>query len=199
MSSYIRPYHPSDLVHLYKICLKTGASGKDATYLYRDPNLLGHFYAAPFAVLEPELCFVLIVDGQPSGYILGTRHSKNFYRRCEQEWFPVLRKQYPFPDADDSSADAHIVRLLHRGHTVLDDFDGYPAQLHIDILPRGQGKGAGRDLMDAFIGRLREIGVPALHLQVGKSNVGAIKFYEHMGFERIKEFEFAIAFGMRLD
>ena len=55
----IRPYHPEDLDGLYDICLKTGDTGEDATGLYDDPKLLGHLYAAPYAVLEPDLTFVL--------------------------------------------------------------------------------------------------------------------------------------------
>jgi hypothetical protein len=65
MAFAIRPYHPSDLPALYRICLLTGDSGADASQLYRDPELLGHFYAAPYAVLEPDLCFVLTHDGSP--------------------------------------------------------------------------------------------------------------------------------------
>ena len=43
----IRPYRPSDLDELYRICLLTGDAGQDATALYQDPRLLGHIFAAP--------------------------------------------------------------------------------------------------------------------------------------------------------
>ena len=43
----IRRYRSGDLRDLYRICLRTGKSGDDATALYRDPDLLGHIYAAP--------------------------------------------------------------------------------------------------------------------------------------------------------
>ena len=45
----IRPYRPSDLDELYRICLLTGDAGQDATALYQDPRLLGHIFAAPSA------------------------------------------------------------------------------------------------------------------------------------------------------
>ena len=57
MDFAIRPYHPSDLCALYRVCLLTGDSGQDASQLYRDPELLGHIYVAPYAVFEPDLCF----------------------------------------------------------------------------------------------------------------------------------------------
>jgi ribosomal protein S18 acetylase RimI-like enzyme len=66
-------------------------------------------------------------------------------------------------------------------------------------LPEAQGKGLGRKLIEVFTDKLRKLGVPAVHLQVGKNNEGAVKFYEKVGFHRIKEYEHAIAFGINLD
>lgn len=198
MSFNIRTYHPSDLSSLYRICLLTGKSGKDASELYTDPDLLGQFYAAPYAVLEPDLCFILTNSGNPCGYILGTRDSTAFYERSESEWFPLVRQRYPLPDSNDNSPDARIIRLIHEGHKINEDLKSYPAHLHIDLLPEAQGQGSGRKLTDKFISKLRELEVPALHLQVGKSNTGAVKFYERTGFKRIKEYEKSIAFGIQI-
>lgn len=198
MTFAIRPYHPSDLYALYRICLLTSDSGADASRLYRDPELLGHYYAAPYAVLEPDLCFVLTHAGSPCGYVLGTRDSIVFSERCEREWFPVLRERYPFPAPDDDSRDAQLIRLIHAGYHIHPDTIDYPAHLHIDLLPLAQGQGWGRKLMQTFLQRLRELGVPAVHLGVGMRNPGAIAFYERVGFHRIKTYEAWIAFGMRL-
>ncbi|KAA3614960.1 MAG: N-acetyltransferase [Calditrichaeota bacterium] len=196
METKIRLYNPSDLTALYDICLKTGDSGKDATEHYDDPKILGHFYAAPYAVLEPNLCFVVTCSGKPCGYILGTQNSEQFYETCENEWFPKLRENYPLPNANNTSKDAHIIRLIHKGHIVNQDLTDYPAHLHIDLLPITQGKGIGRKLMEIFLNKLRELEIPSVHLQVGKSNPGAIQYYEKMGFHIIKEYDKAIAFGM---
>jgi len=43
----IRPYLPSDLDALYRICLLTGDDGQDASSLYKDPRLPGHFSRLP--------------------------------------------------------------------------------------------------------------------------------------------------------
>ena len=198
MSLTIRPFHLSDLNSLYRICLLTGNSGTDASQLFSDPHLLGQFYVAPYAVLEPELCFILASSGFPCGYILGTHNSEKFYHRCETEWFPPLRERYPLPEIDNKSLEQRIIRLIHEGHKPNDDLKSYPAHLHIDLLPEAQGKGMGRKMIEVFNDKLVEIGTRAVHLQVGKSNPGAVKFYERVGFERIKEYEHSIAFGMML-
>jgi len=183
----------------YQICLKTGDSGKDASELFENPELLGHFYAAPYPVFEPDICFTLTAAGNPCGYIIGTSDSTAFYENCEKDWFPVLRERFSLPAEDDFSRDAHLIRLIHKGHLQNPDLSAFPAHLHIDLLPIAQGHGLGRKLMQIFIENLQKKEVQALHLQVGTANSGAIRFYESVGFNRIAEYEKSIAFGIRFD
>ncbi|MCA9735899.1 GNAT family N-acetyltransferase [candidate division KSB1 bacterium] len=194
----IRPYHPADLTALYRICLQTAHSGKDASHLFDDPDLIGHIFAAPYAIFEPEHCFVLTEQEQPIGYILGTRDSEAFSEWCEEQWFPPLRTRYPLPQIPDESFQTRILHLLHKGHQVNEDFADYPAHLHIDLLPVAQGGGLGRKMMQVFLDALKRANVSAVHLQVGKSNSGAIQFYQKLGFSEIKNYEKSIAFGMLL-
>jgi ribosomal protein S18 acetylase RimI-like enzyme len=194
----IRIYHPTDMTSLYRICLKTGNSGKDATRLFHDPDIIGHIYAAPYAFFESELCFIAITEGSPCGYILGTKDSEKFYQRLDKEWLPPLRIRYPLPEINDNSFSARIIRLLHEGAKPLEQAKAYPAHLHINLLPIAQGKGLGRKLMDTFLNKLRSLSVPAVHLGVGKANKGAILFYDKLGFQLLKEQEKALILGMKL-
>ena len=68
MAFTIRPYAPPDL---YRICLLTGDSGADASSLYQDPD----FYAAPYAVHEPELTFLTDRQGVTMCWAAATRSS----------------------------------------------------------------------------------------------------------------------------
>lgn len=195
----IRPYQPRDLRALYAICLKTGDSGADATPRFRDPDLLGHYYAAPYGVLAPETSFVLVdARDEACGYILGARDTAEFAARCEAEWFPALRARYPLPPPDDHSLDAQMIRVIHVGIPVDEVAREYPAHLHIDILPVAQRQGWGRRLMETFLGRLRELGAPGVHLGVSARNVNAIAFYERLGFRRLRENPHVIIYGMWL-
>lgn len=185
----IRPYCPEDLDALYDICLKTGDTGEDATGLYADPKLLGHLYAAPYAVSEPDLTFVLEDSAGVCGYILGAFNSKTFYERLEAEWLPPLRKQYPEPTGDEKSRsrDERLInQLYHLGATYP---PGYPSHLHIDLLPRAQGGGNGRALMETFLAALTAKGSPGVHLGTSPKNVRAERFYLRMGFAELKRCE----------
>lgn len=199
MEFAIRPYQPSDLPALYRICLETVFGGAQVVAQYGDPDLLGHFYAAPYAVFEPELCFVLTIDGAPCGYILGTRDTAKFRAACERDWFPVLRGRYTLPLETDKSRDAAMIRLIHAGQSNGLDFPDYPAHLHIDLLPHAQGGGWGRALMTRFLETLRSSGVRGVHLGVGARNAGAVKFYERMGFVLLEEGDGALWYGIRFE
>lgn len=193
----IRPYQTQDLDSLYDICIKTADSGKDARDKYANHKLHGHIYAAPYAIFEPELTFVITFNNITNGYILGTRNSALFEERSETEWFPKLRETYPLSDPNDEASDARIIRLIHEGYKFKNELIDYPAHLHINLLPIVQGKGLGKKLINKFIGKLKEFNIPALHLEVGKKNVSAIEFYKKMGFHIINEYENSIAFGMK--
>jgi ribosomal protein S18 acetylase RimI-like enzyme len=194
----IRPYHPSDLPAIYHICVRTADCGEDGSAGHEDPEILAHYFAGPYAVLEPDLCFILTTGGQACGYVLGTRDSDVFYRRCEAEWFPVLRERYPLPPQDDASPGAWIKRSVHEGIAPDPDAEGFPAHLHIDLLPQAVGQGNGRKLMDRFMDKLRELSVPGVHLGVARKNERAIAFYMKTGFRVLVEHDWGFLMGREL-
>lgn len=194
----IRSYRPDDLGELYEICLKTGDAGQDATGTM-DAQLLGHFFAAPYAVLEPGLAFVATADGKPCGYIVGTADSVKFEREARERWFPRIARQYPPRTNLDTSREAVMIRLVRTGYRAPDLSRDYPAHLHVNLLPVAQGQGMGARLMDTFCGALRARNVPGVHLGVDRRNARALRFYPRLGFEVIDDGQpAAVYFGMKL-
>lgn len=189
MTGTIRPYRPGDLPALYDICLRTGAAGEDATAQYppEDHDLLGTIFAAPYAVLEPESAFV--VDdghGQAVGYVLGAADTAAFAKRFRDEWLPTVADRFPAPQGEPATPSAEMAALLHSPErVVLPELAGYPAHLHIDVLPDFQGAGHGRALMETFLASLAARGVPAVHLGMLTANVRARAFYDRVGFHEI--------------
>ncbi len=185
----IRPYRSEDLPALYEICLATGLSGADAGHLYADRRIIGHIYAGPYGVLEPESALVVEDAHGVGGYIIGTANTYAFEKRMETEWWPALRAQYADPPAprDAWSADQRMAYAMHHpSRTPRRISEPYPAHLHIDILPRLQGQGVGKALIDAWRGKMAGRGVARLHLGVGPANVRAVRFYQAYGFHEIE-------------
>ena len=87
----IRSFGSADLGALYRIALATGDAGTDASKLYRDPKLVGHIYAAPYAVLAPELALVIEDEQGVGGYGVGALCTRAFEELLEDSWWTALR------------------------------------------------------------------------------------------------------------
>jgi GNAT superfamily N-acetyltransferase len=186
----IRPYQADDLDAIYRICLETGDSGKDATHLYRDARAIGHIYAGPYGVLEPESAFVLEDAQGVGGYILGAFDTHAFEKRLETEWWPELRQNYADPGPVPASRDERMAWLMHHpSRTPRRITQPYPSHLHIDLLPRFQGSGWGKRMIDTWLGAMKARGSRGAHLGVGFANERAVKFYRSYGFIEAEKLE----------
>jgi GNAT superfamily N-acetyltransferase len=63
--------------------------------------------------------------------------------------------------------------------------DRFPSRLHVNLVPRMQGRGTGRRLVMALISSLRDHDSRGAHLLVARSNRRAIGFYRHIGFTEL--------------
>jgi ribosomal protein S18 acetylase RimI-like enzyme len=177
----------SDRNALYEICRLTGDAGEDASAQYEDPDLLGAVWVGSYLALEPDLAFVGVDPDGVVGYVLGAADTVAFEAACAQRWWPDLRQRYPEPPASgDLTPDEELHKWIHHPPpTPADVLAEYPAHLHIDLLPRAQGRGLGRRLLDTLLDALRRRGVGGVHLGVDAANSRAIGFYEHLGFVRL--------------
>jgi ribosomal protein S18 acetylase RimI-like enzyme len=190
VTARIRPYQPSDLDDLYRICLLTAFHGGDASGQYADPRMPGHIYAAPYGIFQPGFAFVAQDDEGVAGYILGARDSRDFAQRLERDWWPALRERYPDPAGryGEWNPDQQAAHAIHHPHPLAEPtLAGYPSHLHIDLLPRLQSGGYGRALMRTLTAALRADGSPGVHLHVHRENVRARGFYRHLGFTELPE------------
>lgn len=182
----IRTVRATDLDALYHIALLSGDGGADASALYRDPKMIGHIYAAPYAKLCPETVFVAEDESGVSGYIVGAADTPGFEARLETEWWPALRATYPSPSnmpPAEWTPDQRRAHTIHHPRTTPAEItNAYPSHLHINLLPRLRGRGVGRALIDRWLAAVCEMGSTGAHLAVGRTNTRAIRFYLAYGF-----------------
>lgn len=195
----VRPATLADLPGVYRVCLQTGDSGRDATGLWRNPDLLGHVYVGPYVVGQPDLALVVADDDGVCGYLFGCADTRAFEAWAETAWWPQLRAWYP--RRSDGSLEAGLIDVLHAPPTAPDDVvAAYPAHLHIDLLEHVRGLGLGRRLIGWLLDRLRERGIAGVHLEVASDNANGIAFYEHLGFAVLRPHgDDALLMGLRLD
>lgn len=183
----LRPPQAGDTAGAYAVCLKTGNFGQDGEPFYRDdPDALGRVFVGPYLAYEPELARILEDDQGICGYVLAAMDSHAFYARYEAEWRPELCRAHPAPTGDPGGWNR--VQQIHHVYHHPDYFcpkpyDQYPSHVHIDLLPRAQGRGLGRAMMAEVLGLLRQRGSPGAHLGVSLPNVLAQGFYRKLGFQ----------------
>lgn len=158
--------------------------------MFRDPRLPGHVYAAPYALFEPSLAFVAQDAGGVGGYIVAALDSQAFEQRLEHDWWPALRARHPEPSQDLakrlSPPEQFALHAIHHPWGTPDDLArDFPSHLHINLVPRSQGQGIGRQLIATVISALRDQGSHGLHLHVSHGNRRAAGFYRHVGFAEL--------------
>ena len=184
----IRSFQAADTDPLYEVCLQTFDGGADATRLFPAyPRLPGDVALGACLKFYPAIAFVLEGDrGRPIGYAVGVLDTGSFYRQCEAEWWPPLRKVYPdmaAVPADELTTEQRVMQSVHRPVQAPPEiWKVYPSHLHINILPPGQGCGYGRALIETVLSALSAAGSPGVFLGLQPNNHTAPGFYEHLGF-----------------
>jgi ribosomal protein S18 acetylase RimI-like enzyme len=187
MSQFVlRPARPEDQAGMYHVCLKTGDFGKDGEPFYQDdPDALGRIFVGPY--LRFELGYALTLEDADGicGYALGSPDSRRFYARYDREWRPELCAQFPLTPGDPTlwtrAQNVHSW-YHHPDYFCPEPYGEYPSHLHIDLLPRAQGRGFGRRMMAEVMELLRRDGSPGVHLGVSMMNPTGYTFYQHLGF-----------------
>lgn len=186
----LRPYKSADLNSLYEISLATGYAGGDATGLYQDPRMIGHIYSAPYALLSPATSFVAEDADGVGGYVVGVTNTRAFENQLEREWWPKLRAVYADPNGTPASgwnADQRRGYMIHHPFRTPDAVVGaYPAHLHMNLVPRMQGQGVGKLLLERWLGEVSAPNAAGVHVGVSAHNPRGVRFWESCGFERLE-------------
>lgn len=163
-----------------------------------DRSLFGHVYAGAYLLHAPETCYVAEDDEGVAGYAVGATDSLVFADTLEESWWPRLRERYP-EDVERRDMDELLVGLIHS--PVPPDpaiCTTYRSHLHIDLLPRRQGGGTGRRLMETIADAFAARGSTGLHLGVSTLNERAIGFYRHLGMVELHADPITLTLGWTL-
>ncbi|GAA1739433.1 GNAT family N-acetyltransferase [Microbacterium paludicola] len=196
----IRQYQPADRDAVAEICLRTADNGSDATGVFEDDTLWAEVFALPYVTRHPDLAFVVEAeDGRVVGYVIGTDDTDRFEEWFRDEWWPRVAARHPQPEVERTRQDGTLIYAYGR-RPGAEPYAGlgYPAHLHIDLLPEAQGRGLGRRLIETLLDELRRRGVPGLHLVASDKNTGALAFYDRLGLTRLESHPGVQAFGVQL-
>ena len=182
----IRPYEPRDYDAVSRICTLTAERGGDATGLYASDELMPDIFVRPYTAFQPDLVFVVDDEQGVAGYIVGVDDTAAFTAWFSREWIPAEiagRYEHTDPVVTKDDLIRHLAFWPER--MLIAELDDYPAHLHIDLLPRLQGQGVGRQLIATLSDALRARGITGLHLSMDAANTNARAFYDRLGFTEL--------------
>jgi hypothetical protein len=180
----IRSYRASDREAVRRLCCETGFLGEPIDPVYEDRQLFADFLTTYYTDWEPESSFVLEVDGEIRGYLLGSRK-------------PLRNQLYSFWQNISLffKASTRYFRYNQRsrrfiGWTLTHGWREVPAaprrvpHFHINLLPEARKMSTTRGLMSAYLSYLYRRGEKRVYGQIVtfESRRGE-KLFERYGFK----------------
>lgn len=179
----IRSYRTSDRAAVRKLCCQTGFLGEPIDPVYEDHELFADFLTTYYTDHEPESSFVLELEGEICGYLLGSRRPLlNQLYAFQQNIVLGFRALLRFRRYNDRSR-RFIRWMIGHGWREVPAAPRRTPHFHINLLPDARKMSTTRALMSAYLGYLYRCGEKRVYGQIVtfESRRGE-KMFERYGF-----------------
>jgi ribosomal protein S18 acetylase RimI-like enzyme len=183
----VRPYRAGDREAVFRIAAYTAFFGEPVEAFLDDRALFCDFFYAYYTDLEPDHGWVACAGEEVVGFLMGSTDTRSRPRRWMIRIFPRILPRFILGGYRLGRATLRYgVNLMQgelRGEHLAVDVTAYPAHLHINVSSSWRGQGLGRQLMDAYLGQMRALKIPGVHLSTTSANAAACLLYEGLGFQ----------------
>ncbi len=186
----IRSFRSSDREAVRRLCCQTGFLGEPIDPVYQDHELFADFLTTYYTDHEPESSFVLEVDGQICGYLLGSRRPLfNQLYAFQQNVVLFLRALWRYP-AYNKRSRRFIRWMISHGWREVPAAPRRTPHFHINLLPEARRVSTTRALMSAYLSYLYRSGEKRVYGQIVtfESRRGE-KMFERYGFRVLNRAE----------
>lgn len=186
----IRKFQAADRARVRELCCDTGFLGNPIDPVFEDRELFADYLTAYYTDWEPESAFVLLVEGQIRGYLLGSCHPwrqqlYNFYNNAAL----FLRGIFRYPGYNDASK-KFVQWILRQAWREVPAAPRMTAHFHINLLADARSVAHTRGIMDAYLQYLFERGVKRVFGQmVVFEDRRGTRMFERYGFKVLNKAE----------
>jgi ribosomal protein S18 acetylase RimI-like enzyme len=186
----IRRFEPADRARVRELCCATGFLGKSIAPVFEDLELFADYLTAYYTDWEPESAFVVVVNGEICGYLLGAR--RWFRQQCHGVFQAVgllLRGITRYPRYNPASK-KFVHWILRQARREVPEAPRRMAHFHINLLPEARHLATTRALVEGFLDHLRQCGERAVYGQmVVFEERRGVKLFERYGFRVLNKAE----------
>src|SRR6266403_625138 len=186
----IRSYRTTDRGAVRRLCCQTGFLGEPIDPVYEDHELFADFLTSYYTDREPESSFVLEIDDEIRGYLIGSRRPLwNQFYSFRQNIQLVLRALWRYPRYDARSR-RFIRWMITHGWREVPAAPRRTPHFHINLLPDARKMSTTRALMSAYLSYLYRSGEKRVYGQIVtfESRRGE-KMFERYGFKVLNRAE----------
>jgi ribosomal protein S18 acetylase RimI-like enzyme len=186
----LRPYQPADRARVRELCCDTGFLGTPIDPVFEDRELFADYLTAYYTDWEPESSFVLLVNGEIRGYLLGSR--RPWRQQLYNLWNNIalfLRGIVRYPRYRAASK-KFVHWILRQAWREVPAAPRNTAHFHFNLLPDARSVAHTRALTDMFLQYLHAHGEKRVFGQVVvfEDRRGA-KMFERYGFRVLNKAE----------
>ena len=186
----IRNYRSSDREAVRALCCQTGFLGEPIDPVYEDRELFADFLTTYYTDHEPQSSFVLEMEGEIRGYLLGCRRPlrNQLYSLYQNVWL-FLRALGRYFRYNERSR-RFIRWTLGNGWREVPAAPRRTPHFHINLLPGARRVSTTRALMSAYLSYLYRCGEKRVYGQIVtfESRRGE-KMFERYGFKVLNRAE----------
>ena len=162
----IRSYRESDRDAIRRLCCDTGFLGAPIDPVYEDRQLFADFLTTYYTDWEPESSFVIEIDGEIRGYLLGSR--KPLRNQLYSFWQNVslflkaLTRSFRY----NAASRRFVLWILMNGWREVPAAPRRVPHFHINLLPDARKMSTTRALISAYLSYLYRCGEKRVYGQI---------------------------------
>jgi hypothetical protein len=186
----VRSYRPSDQDAVRALCCDTGFLGNPIDPVFADRELFADFLMGYYLRHEPESAFVVSVNGELKGYIVGSKYpGKHRFHSLLENTGALLKLLIRYPGYNAASK-RYIEWLITKAWREVPPAPRGIGHFHINLLPEARSILICREMIETFLRHLYQAGVKQVHAQmVTFDGRRGIKLFERYGFKMLNQSE----------
>ena len=179
----IRSYRETDRDAVRRLCCQTGFLGTPIDPVYEDRQLFADFLTTYYTDWEPESSFVVEIDGEIRGYLLGSRRPLRNQLYSFWQNISLFLKALTRCFRYNAASRRFVLWTLAHGWREVPAAPRRVPHFHINLLPDARKMSTTRALMSAYLSYLYRCGEKRVYGQIVtfESRRGE-KMFERYGF-----------------